>query len=222
MPGSAPPRPQHECSLHVFVVESPSPADLYDGRSEGRVLSDMLALAGISWSYKLAVNDGSFRRALNELAAHRRRRTEIPVLHLSCHGTPDGISLTSREQVSWRDLGNALRPAHDALGFLILCMSSCGGLKAQDMVSFFSPQPFSLLVGHPCQAAWTDCAVGFMTLYHLLSKGVQFSEALTGMQVASGDPRFNATAPEVVLWEKQSLIDAAIHRRRPQNEQGDG
>jgi hypothetical protein len=48
----------------VHIVESPSPADLLDSRTEGKVLSEALDLAGIKRFYNLATNEEMFKKAI--------------------------------------------------------------------------------------------------------------------------------------------------------------
>src|SRR5688572_22876590 len=110
----SPPRP----NFKIFMLESPAPGDLLEGRCEGRALSEALLLANIPNQYFSIDNKetllnylGRIRHEIKEsfLSSVSTGQPAISCwLHLSCHGNESGISLTSGEFINWNELRSAL------------------------------------------------------------------------------------------------------------------
>lgn len=189
-PGNLPPYP---ATTFVYMVESPAPDDLFDGRTEGRVLCEALNLAGIKSWYRLASNSATLDRALNqELLSASQSLQALPILHFSMHGNGEGVGLTDGGFLSWQDLRNRLVPINRALnGALIVSISSCFGAAGCRMAMRENePLPFLALVGHQGSPTWSDAAVGFVAFYHRLFRGAGVKTALEAMHSASGDAGF--------------------------------
>lgn len=177
----------------VYVIESPAGRDLLDGRTEGRVLTETLRLAGIPHWYSLA----SDRAMLSEALGHRlgeawKHHQKIPILHLSMHGSADGVALTSGEFVSWHDLRELLLPMIRAMqGGLLVCMSSCFGSSGSRMAMYADNEPhFWALVGNSASPTWADAAIAYASFYHLFFKGFNIKVCVDSMKVAGGDHNF--------------------------------
>lgn len=177
----------------VHIIESPSGIDLLDGRTEGRVLSEALRVAGIPHCYNLASDKQMLLEALgNRLASAWKSHNRLPMLHLSMHGNNDGVQLTSGEFLTWHELRNALLPAIRAMqGGLLVCMSSCFGLSGCRMAMYSDEEPpFWALVGNSGSATWADAAIAYVSFYHLFFKGFPLTTCVDSMKVASGDYQF--------------------------------
>jgi hypothetical protein len=189
-----PPRQTDRKNFLVYIVESPSPQDLYYKRYEGEIISSVLSLAELSSSHKIAVNLSAFNYSLlSELQAYLKQPDALyPILHISAHGDSEGIQLTSGEVLRWNDLRTSIMPINKALeGTLILCMSSCESFNACRMaMSEEQNVPFLGMVGNVGKPIWSDTAIAFATFYHLLAKGHKFDDAVDAMKKASGNEGF--------------------------------
>lgn len=181
--------PDYPYSVHV--IESPSPIDLLDQRQEREALHRALRSAGVGIEGYLAVN----RRTLASALVRIVKRPQIPrarhtIIHLSTHGNPHGIELTSGELVDWAQLGEAFRSINEATGgTLLLCLSACHGLRALKMVSSRHELPFGTLVGPTAEVLWTDSLVAFLSFYHLvIFKNAPPETAVLAMNTAAGLP----------------------------------
>ena len=182
----------------VYIVESPGARDLLDGRTEGRALCEALTLAGIPSVYRLVTTPETFDEALDSglLAACRSTGApegRFPILHLSAHGSQDGIQLTSGHFVDWEELHTRLKPLLQFMeNALLLCMSSCHGIEALKMPLQLDPDHhFGWLVGSNDEPLWSDAAVAFITFYHLLFKRQHtIQECVRRMNLASGHEAF--------------------------------
>lgn len=185
--------------LFVNIIESPSPADLRAGRSEGKMLTSTLDLIGLPFEYSLVQNYSEFMDALGRktsqgVDSHKR----VPVLHLSMHGSHAGLALTDGKFLSWADLNWKLRLLNRKLGHvLIVCLSSCHGLFGLRMLRqetaaglIEHDPPFRLLISNLDPVPWSDAAVAFATFYHLLERGRDQFEMVRAMRMASGNDRF--------------------------------
>lgn len=179
--------------FRVYIIESPSPVDLYHKISEGELLSRALSLAGIPSTHRLTVNLEAFKASLTiGLQEHLNQADALPpILHISAHGSREGIQLTSGEVVNWTELRDLIMPINKALnGNLILCMSSCEGFNACRMAMSEGDIPFLGIIGHSGKPTWSDTAIAYATFYHLLAKGHYMQEAVKAMKSASGDSGF--------------------------------
>jgi hypothetical protein len=177
----------------VYIIESPSPVDLYHRRYEGEALSKALTLANIKSEHKLVVNEEAFQASLligldETLKDHP---DHLPIIHISAHGSNEGIQLTDETTIDWKGLKESLAPINKAFdGLLLLCMSSCHGFSACRMAMEEDDAPFAAVIGNSGNPTWSDTAVGYAAFYHLINKGKSFEDAVEGMCKASGDDNF--------------------------------
>jgi hypothetical protein len=175
----------------VHVIESPSAADLLDQRQEREALRRALRSSGVGIEDYLAVNRATLASALvRAVRTPGVPKARFMIIHLSTHGSPHGIELTSGEEVGWAELGEAFRCINEAVeGRLLLCLSACHGLRALKMVKLGHSLPFGLLVGPTSEVYWTDAMVAFLSFYHLvILKGRLPEAAVYAMNTAAGLP----------------------------------
>ncbi len=190
------PLPPEQCiKFFVFVIESPSAADLYHRRSEGDLIRQAVELNGIPCVHKTAISmqafDACLKIGLSE--AMSSSTGYIPIIHISAHGDKDGIQLSDGHVLSWRTLREHLRPVNQALGgSLVVCMSSCQGYMGIRMAMYPEDPhlPYYALVGCGGKPSWAETAVAFTTFYHQLYRGEHISVAVEAMCVSSGNKQF--------------------------------
>lgn len=187
--------PENRIRFFVFVIESPSAPDLYHRRSEGDIVRQAVELNGIKCVVKTAISltafDACLKIGLSEAMASMTGY--IPLLHISAHGNANGIQLSDGHVMPWAELKDHLRPVNAALdGSLVVCMSSCEGYSGIRMAMHpeESDLPYFALVGCGAQPTWGETAVAYATFYHQLWRGEYISDAVTAMQVASGNQQF--------------------------------
>jgi hypothetical protein len=184
---------------YVHIIESPSPNDLLNERSEGRALNESLKLGSIPLCYNLVTTIETFNtalvRRLNEASMNFQKH---PILHLSMHGNQDGIILTDNTFLEWADLEAMLRPLNNHLkGELLICMSSCSGSYGRVMaIDKDKNETFWALIGNNSSISWKDAAVAYITFYHLVFKDnilvgkSQIKEYVDYMKLASRNDNF--------------------------------
>jgi hypothetical protein len=180
----------------VHIVEFPSGADLLSDRTEGKALTSALSLTGVRFAYSLTVDLVSFEQALGaRLQAAREKFQAPPILHLSGHGTREGLWLTSGEKVGWSDLAARVAPINDSLGGqLILCLSACHGLHSSHTLIGSTHSNLAavcrVVIGNNDDVPWSDALVAFISFYHVLRKCGDMAEAISAMKVGSKNTSF--------------------------------
>ncbi|WP_152558323.1 hypothetical protein [Devosia sp. LC5] len=182
----------------VYIVESPSSADLFDGRTEGRALCEAMSMAGHAHAYTVAGDRLHLQKALSVASSEDRlirewQRHQAPaVMHFSMHGNSDGLQLMSGELVTWHELRGMLLPINDFLpNGLLVCFSSCSGSSGTRMSMYLGDsKPFWAVIGSYDDVSWSDALVGFTTFYHHWFKGGAVADAVTAMRMASGHSQF--------------------------------
>lgn len=193
--------PDQRMKFFVYVIESPSPVDLYHRRGEGEVLRQAIALNQIACTLRLAINLEAFAAAIRVglTEAMDENPNLIPILHISAHGYSDGIQLSSGEILQWHELRQLLVPINKALGgSLILCMSTCEGFSGTRMAmrEDSTDHPFYAIVGNGSKPTWPETAVGFATFYHLVANGRYITDSVGAMRIASGNDDFFVTTAD--------------------------
>ena len=183
----------------VYIVESPSPKELYEGMSEGELLERALSLADIECERRLVVNRDMFEEAIGQDFTEAVEDSDCwpPVLHFSLHGDESGIELTNGDEVSWDELREMLIPVNS--GFdetLTLCMSACQGVQALQAAMNSGALPFVGVIGPTGDPTWSDAAIAYAAFYHLLVKTRDIDRAVEGMKAASGYNGFTIAAAE--------------------------
>jgi hypothetical protein len=185
----------------VFIIESPSAADLLQETKEGEILSKALSLSGISCRYFLVANketlDISFQRIGEDIKNSGNPLTTLPFIHLSSHGNQNGFALTSKEFITWEEFAGTLIRLNKSIGYIdlskklriskiVLCMSVCEGLSIKK-ISILRPKPFQAVVGNSFPVYWSDALTAFIVFYHnAIIKKVSTRESVKRMNMGSG------------------------------------
>lgn len=193
-------------NFFVHIIESPSDQDFLNGRTEGRLLTEGLSIANIPFSYSIAVNKNALAEALTiRLSNATKMHRLYPILHLSTHGNKDGLALTNGDFCQWSELDRNLSAINTAMGGnLAVSVSACSGFAGCKMaMKSAGPNPFYWIVGPTKEISLPDIAVAFLTLYHLLSKGIHLTDAVTAMKTASGNQNFETNSAQNIKlqWE---------------------
>jgi len=193
-------------AFYVHIVESPSPDDLLDGRTEGNTLCSFLELAEIPCQYNLVVDEDYLQVALSMRVLNAVKRFDLPpIIHIAAHGNENGIQLTnqcaSKTILPWDRLRGHLTLLGQLLNPKIgLCMSSCGGAHGKKMAAVMRPEeiPMAWIVGTSMKVNYADAALAFAVFYRGLRRGDSESELIKAMRAASGVGDFNIDYGHVV------------------------
>ncbi|EMI4403383.1 hypothetical protein P3553_18615 [Vibrio parahaemolyticus] len=194
----------------VFLVDSPSSADLLDGYSIGMALRDTLKAIKIPCHYTLATDQNAFNQAfsfrlpnaVNELN-RQTGHNAVPFMHLCMHGAPQGIQLTDKTTINWFALRQLLLSHNQVKGFNpFVCMASCNGIHAQHMATAFD-SAYSCLIGNTGEVFQSDVTVAYASFYNsMIHKRMSVDNAVLAMRTASGDHNFYHANGEMIKNQK--------------------
>ena len=188
----------------VYIVDSLSSEDLFEGYSIAMALRDSLNAIGIPTVYTLATNEKTFEKAFQlRLIEYSNLFNSVPIIHLCMHGNVEGISLTDRTLIKWSNLKNLLMFPQE---LLCLCMASCYGINAQAMANAYD-SAFNFLVGNTDQVLPSDVTVAYLAFYnHFFHKDATIEQAVEAMKSASGDRNFVYTTGDETKKRYSSLL----------------
>jgi hypothetical protein len=149
--------------LSVFLVESMSAEDMYEGLLEAEAIAQILRLLGLDAVCRTLVDRVHLAKAIQE-AGNR----EFSVFHLSCHAGEDGFDLTAEEDLSWADLAKI---AKNHLEKAVLCISGCEAGNVATAKAFRkqgTPPPY--IVGPETEVGYAQACVAWSVFYHYLAE----------------------------------------------------
>ena len=201
-------------NFYIHIVESPSPDELLDGITEGRVLCEFLDIAEIPYSYNLALDWDQFEIAMTDRVEKAIYTFDkIPILHLSTHGSEQGIQLTDQSRtndlIPWPELAEYLLDIHEYIGGLGVCMSCCGGAHGIQMAEVIEKEdiPYQWIAGSFSDIDLRDAALAYTILYRRLHRGVDdICLLIQAIRVASGISDFN-------IWRSERIQEAYRQER---------
>jgi hypothetical protein len=200
----------------IYLIESPSAIDLLEGRNEGDALARVLGLAEIEVVYLLATNDETFEAAFekvkDDMVGRPTIQTAMPFIHISAHGSRDGLELTDGDVILWEKLSQLMAGLHRYVGpaalpqgfppnlpKTTLCLSSCSGFKSYASLSP-SPAPYQSLIGPNKDVGWCEALIAFSTFYYQACiLGKDFNVATTAMNFASGAAYTGKATYEIIM-----------------------
>ena len=166
----------------IYIIESPSLKDLADGRQEGGGLREFLTMAGIKSDYYNVGNTDDFVNVLESISADvTKNKSDLTLfmIHLSLHGSTEGIGLTSGEFIDWRKfaslwfyhfterVGGLKNPTNGRMFCPVyLSFSVCEGLSAREIKRYSQHEPYFALVAPSKTVNWADSLIAFAVLYH--------------------------------------------------------
>jgi hypothetical protein len=88
--------PANRLRFFVYIIESPSAADLYHRRYEGEMLERSLRLNEVVCESHLAISRDAFEAALEIGLPEAMKKSPdlIPIVHVSAHGDGEGLVLS--------------------------------------------------------------------------------------------------------------------------------
>lgn len=174
----------------VYVIESNRPVEILGQLSEGDALTRVLKFCDVPSHHRPVIDKSTLALALGDAPRLVQQFQAMPILHISAHGSEYGFELTLNQFVAWQELAAFLQPLHNRTnGSFLLALSSCRGLTAVG-ISFTTPQPLFGVIGTLENVPWSDNVVAYASFYHLLKKGRTISQAVEGMNVATGHNQY--------------------------------
>lgn len=183
-------------NFFVNIIESPKDEEIYNNTSEATLLKKVLELNDIKCVSRVAINRNYFFKGVRDgFIEGLEKYNYIPILHISCHGSDNGLRLSCEDEISWDEIKKNLCVLNELLnGSLLLCMSSCKGFSACQMAvqKKNNQNPFFALIGNTNSPTWAETAIAYATFYHLIIKGHTINNAVEIMCKSSDNNDWEA------------------------------
>lgn len=125
---------------------------------------------------------------------------KIPIIQIECHGSSDGLMISSQERIPWFSLFDMLRPINESShDLLMLHMSMCNG---DAIIRAIDPQkrsPFRATIGHEGEAFPEDLIKRWLKLFSNYNK--LFTEKNIGLHKLAIDCGF-------IYYTQEFIFDA--------------
>ena len=178
-------------NFFVNIVESPKDSEIYNNTSEAILLKKAIELNNIPCVSRVAINKSNFFKGIYEgFIEGLKKYNYIPILHISCHGSANGIQLSCGDVICWDEIRDHLSVVNKHLNnSLLLCLSTCEGFSACKMAmqKETNQHPFLALIGNNKSPTWSEAAIAYATFYHLIINGNRIEYATNAMRIASGN-----------------------------------
>ena len=177
--------------LRLFVIESLSPLDMLEGRTEGVALEKICKIMGHDVALLDAHSSNDLYKYCDYISTiDRVSHIQHPLcVHLAAHGNGDGMQF-GKDFVNWASLFDALEPIikgmNDYNGAVYLSISACGAgqqrianIIQSEMRSSakyrddYIPPEYIFVTkgsGNLDVTMWDDSAVSWTLFYHRLAK----------------------------------------------------
>ncbi len=198
-------------SPFVYIIDSPSPQDLFEGYTIGMALRDALRSIRIPHFYTLAVNrealntamSGKLQDCINQMQPYALATDAVPLIHLCMHGANTEISLTDGSFITWQELRQLLISHNQIKGYdPFVCMASCNGIEASSMAHAYD-SVFSYLIGNTGPVYQSDLTIAYLAFYNqIFVKNATVDLAVSKMKVATGDENFYYASGQVIKQQR--------------------
>jgi hypothetical protein len=145
-------------AAEVLIIESKNPSDHFEARGESKLLSEVLDRYGVQAVYREVLDAKHLARSLR-LGA----RPYIAYVHISCHGSRDGICLSDGTFIDWQ--------AFDSLGWphlrrTCLAFSACDVSKGVETLYSLHRTFCNAIVAPIREITWPAGLVAFAAFYY--------------------------------------------------------
>jgi hypothetical protein len=109
---------------------------------------------------------GHFVDIMSQCAEVAGREPYVPLVHLECHGSLDGIEFADRTSLTWLQVKDVLTPLNVATRLnLILVISACHGMAFASAVYVTDPAPVYAFIGPSRDMQAQELLTGFLAFY---------------------------------------------------------
>lgn len=153
--------------FNIHIIQSLYSGEIKTGDNLYEELKQ-LQYEGCSEDFKFELtkveNKNEFTNILREIELETLNDNYVPIIHIECHGTIDGLSFVSDEECSWGELFSLLRPVNIACSNLLLVnLSCCNGDAIIRNIEPKERAPFRAVIAHigiakpeNLQITWTN------------------------------------------------------------------
>jgi hypothetical protein len=173
--------------MKVFILESPNPNDLLDGRNEAESLVSICKMFYHKATSFFIKNRNELNDVLKYITDVKAVGNDIFCYHFSCHGNSDGLWF-GPDFINWDQFAITIMPILEnrtLMNRCILVISACGAneqdftkkiSKLEDEAKNAIAPPSYLFVYDDDDVVWKDALLSWTILYHRLSNAKQIEK----------------------------------------------
>lgn len=110
------------------------------------------------------------------------REGMFPMVHLECHGCPDGLGVSSRELVEWDELREILIEINQACRLnLVIVLAACNGAHLIKVSTKLDRAPFWAIIGTEKEVTAGDIEKDFGVFYQTFFKSLNGDAAIDAL-----------------------------------------
>lgn len=164
----------------LIILESPSPMDLLQDRSESHTLGPACRLIGFETTSLLIRSKKEFADSCRYIATIDKEHdssssVNVPLfIHIACHGNSSELGFGA-DSAKWADVAKALTPLWNLRNYdgpCVLSLSACGADRAKittalsESIDEDQTPPMYVFVTNEENVCWDDAMLAWVTLYH--------------------------------------------------------
>ncbi|MFG6067229.1 hypothetical protein ACEU0B_000311 [Stenotrophomonas indicatrix] len=132
--------------------------------------------------YRRVEGRAEFLTLLPELAAAASASGDIPVLHIECHGSDDGLKFSDGSFVTWADLKGPLTSLNIATAMnLLVVVAACDGSALTSTLGLVDRAPVHGLIGPTRAVTPVELTRAYLELYETLMRTRSARQAVEAM-----------------------------------------
>lgn len=146
---------------------------------------------------------------LDSIKQETKEKKTLPFIHFETHGTKNGISLKSDEEVTWKEIITILSDINIySLNNLFVSVSSCWGGNIQFEITIEKPCPFRGFIGPMDQIYPSDLHTTFTIFFNELLITNDFEKAINQLNT------HNKSGVKFHHYNSESFFEVVIQNHR--------
>jgi len=174
----------------VWVVESLPDGELKTGRAlvEGNLTEATRRFPDLEVSFEKPSNREEFLSVLDRVCAECVAIGKFPLLHIECHGCPDGLQMASGEVVNWSEIREQFISINSACRLnLVVVLAACYGADVLNLATKLDRAPFWAAIAPEKEVNAGHVQAGFEAFYGEFFKELNGDAAIAALNHQDAD-----------------------------------
>ncbi len=168
----------------LWVIESLPSGDLKTGYNlvHGQLSQAQFTNEKLKIGYETPETKNDFFQVLKKIQKDTSENSNFPMIHIDCHGCPDGISAANRQIIKWEELRTNLININIACRLnLVIVLAACSGAHLIKVATKLDRAPFWAIVGPDENVTAGSIEKKFGAFYTVFFNKLNGNEAMTAL-----------------------------------------
>jgi len=174
----------------VWVIESLPDGELKTGRKlvEGNLSEATLRFPNLELGFETPSNREEFLGILDRVYAECVATAKFPLLHIECHGCPEGLQMASGEVVNWSEIREQFISINSACRLnLVVVLAACYGVHVLNLATKLDRAPFWAVIAPEKEVTAGHVQAGFDAFYKEFFKALDGDAAIAALNHQDAD-----------------------------------